>query len=67
MHDQDTDLIGSVEAAAILGVDPATVTRWVAKKRLTPVAKAPGPYGAFLFSRAQVVRLAQTRHIGRAT
>ena len=59
MH--DSDLVGSVEAAAIIGVDPSTITRWVEKKRLTPIAKAPGRYGAFLFTRTDVQRLARDR------
>lgn len=57
----DHDLIGSGEAASILGVDKTTVIRWANKNRLTPVVRAPGPYGAFLFSRQQVVQIAQRR------
>jgi len=60
-------LIGSVEAAAILGVDPATVVRWAHSGRLDPVTKAPGRTGAILFSRAQIRRLAAERVAARAS
>lgn len=64
----DSKLIGSVEAAKILGVDPSTITRWVEKKRLTPADRWPhGRYGAFLFSRAQVEQLAEDRAARRAS
>ena len=58
-------LIGAAEAAAILGVDPATVVRWVHSGRVTPIAKAPGQTGAWLFSREKITRLAQERHDAR--
>ena len=63
----ESDLVGSVEAATIIGVDPSTIARWVERKRLTPVAKAPGRYGAFLFSRTQVQRLARERLTSRTS
>jgi DNA-binding transcriptional MerR regulator len=59
-------LIGSVEAADILGVAPATITRWVAKGTITPAAKGPGQTGPFLFSLTEIVRLAQDRLARRA-
>jgi hypothetical protein len=56
------DLIGSVEAAAILGKSPRTVHRLVANGDLTPAHTAPGGYvGTFLFIRAEVERLATER------
>lgn len=54
-------LVGSSEAADILGVDKATLVRWVARGRVAPVHKLPGGNGAFLFSRAVIIRLAQER------
>jgi predicted site-specific integrase-resolvase len=58
-------LIGSVEAAALLGVDPATVVRWVHGGRITPITKAPGQTGAWLFSRTEIIRLARERLAAR--
>lgn len=60
-------LIGSAEAAAILGINKATLTRWVLKDIVTPVHKLPGPFGAYLFSRPQIMRLAQQRIARRAS
>jgi predicted site-specific integrase-resolvase len=57
----DEPLIGSAEAADLLGVDPATVVRWVHMGRVTPITKAPGQTGAWLFSRAEITRLARDR------
>ena len=58
-------LIGAAEAAVILGVDPATVVRWVHAEKLTPITKAPGQTGAWLFSRAEIARLARDRLAAR--
>lgn len=56
-------LIGSAEAARIFGVDKATITRWAndSSHPLSVIVKAPGPFGAFLFSRKQVEYLARER------
>lgn len=54
-------LIGSTEAAEILGVNKATLVRWVAKGRVTPVQQLPGANGAYLFSRPQIMGLAARR------
>lgn len=49
------DLIGTAEAARILGRSPRTVHRLVDSGDLTPVIKAPGgPAGTFLFRRADI-------------
>jgi predicted site-specific integrase-resolvase len=55
------DLIGSAEAALIIGIDKPTLTRWVAAGRITPVHKLPGKNGAFIFHRADVTALAKER------
>jgi len=58
------DLVGSVEAAEILGVDPATVSRWSDERlqpehrRLTIALRLPGQTGAKLFRRSDVEKLA---------
>lgn len=52
------DLIGTAEAARILGRSHRTVHRMVRDGDLTPAIKAPGgPAGAFLFHRADVEKL----------
>lgn len=58
MAQTKTDLIGSVEAARILGKSPRTVHRMVDAGELTPVMVAPGGFkGAYLFDRADVERV----------
>ena len=58
MPTSSDELIGSVEAAAILGKSPRTVHRLVKSGVLTPAMKAPGGFaGAFLFTRAEVERV----------
>jgi predicted site-specific integrase-resolvase len=61
----DEPLIGAKDAADLLGVDPATVVRWVHAGRVTPITKAPGKTGAWLFSRAEIARLARDRLAAR--
>lgn len=51
------DLIGSAEACRLLGIDKATLTRWVSQDRLEPAHKLPAKNGAFLFNRADIERL----------
>lgn len=52
------DLIGTAEAARILGTSPRTIHRRVQTGRLTPAMTAPGgPAGAYLFARADVEAL----------
>ena len=57
------DLVGSVEAAEILGVDPATVSRWSDERlqpqhrRLIIALRMPGLTGAKLFRRSDVEAL----------
>jgi hypothetical protein len=58
------DLIGTVEAAEILGVERSTITRWSdsrlkpEERRLTVALRLGGPTGAMLFRRADVEALA---------
>lgn len=66
MQIQDEPLIGTAEAAQILGVDPATVLRWVASGDLPFVRKLPGATGAVLYDGAVVRRKAAERVIERA-
>lgn len=56
------DLIGSTEAARILGRSPRTIHRLVEAGELTPAVVAPGGFaGAFLFRRADVEALLDAR------
>lgn len=57
-HEAAGDLIGSAEAARLLGKSPRTIHRLVQSGELRPVVIAPGGFkGAYLFSRADVERL----------
>jgi excisionase family DNA binding protein len=51
------DLIGTVEAARILGVERSTLTRWVQLGRIAEFKKLPGPNGTRLFRRSDVLAL----------
>jgi excisionase family DNA binding protein len=53
------DLIGSAEAAKILSVDQATISRWVHNGTLNPATKLPGLSGAYLFHRTDIETLAE--------
>lgn len=58
----NTDLIGSVEAAAILGKSPRTVHRLVEAGELTPAHVAPGGFkGVYLFDRSAIEALRDAR------
>ena len=61
IFDMPNDIIGSTEACTILNIDKATISRWVAAGRITPVAKLPRKNGAFLFARADIDALAAVR------
>ena len=58
-HRMPEDLIGSADAAAILGVDRATLLRWASKPdpKIAPAMRLPGATGACLFRRADVLAL----------
>lgn len=53
------NLIGSADAAKILGKSQRTVLRLVEKGELTPAMTVPGGYvGVYLFNRADIEALA---------
>lgn len=54
-------LIGTAEAAAMLGVSKATVKRYAHSGELPVVVQMPGTTGALLFLRRDVERLAKRR------
>jgi predicted site-specific integrase-resolvase len=62
---EDEPLIGSDEAAEIIGVHRATILRWAASGKLTVIYRGRGPNGAAAFSRSQVQRLARERFASR--
>lgn len=53
----DAQLVSAAEAAKILGCHSRTIRRMVADGHLLPRAKAPGPRGAYLFDRADILAL----------
>lgn len=55
----NTDLIGSAEAALILGVNRATLNRWAVKGSVPTAVKAPGYTGPRLFDRLEIQRLTE--------
>ena len=60
-HMQQSDLINSAQAAAILLVDRATFNRW-ATKGLVPIAiQGPGLTGMRFYHRADILELATSR------
>ena len=59
MRELDGHLIGSAEAAQILGVTRQTLTRWLNEGRLKPVHRFPsaGKNGALVYVRADIEQL----------
>lgn len=53
----DPDLLSTVEAAEIIGVERSTLSRWIDAGRITPALKLPGINGAHLFARSEVERV----------
>ncbi|WP_179297619.1 hypothetical protein [Microbacterium sp. SZ1] len=54
-----TTLIGSAEAAGILGIDRSVLLRRVASGQLEPVQKLPARTGAYLFDREAIEQQAR--------
>ena len=54
----ELDLIGSSEAATIVGVHVATIARWAADGTLPIAARLAGKTNPLLFHRADVARIA---------
>lgn len=55
---QDNDLRASVEACKRIGIDRSTLSRWVKDGTAVPAMRLPGKTGAFLFTDAEIQRLA---------
>lgn len=62
-HPEPLDLVGTSDAAKILDVHPATVTRLIGEgpDQLKPAGRLGGDSGAFVFNRADVEALAEKR------
>lgn len=56
-----TDLLTAGQAAAAVGVNRRTITKWAETGRLPVALKLPGDTGTTLFKRADVDRLAAER------
>lgn len=52
------ELLATVEAAAIIGVERSTLSRWIDSGRIAVAHRLPGANGAHLFHRAEVERVA---------
>lgn len=61
MHMPTNDLIGSLEAADILGVSRNRFNRWCARGEVPIHFTAPSKVGARLFRRADIQTLAEKR------
>jgi predicted site-specific integrase-resolvase len=54
---RNPDLIGSARACEILGIDRATLVRWIAAEKIAAATKLPGETGAYVFELAEVERV----------
>lgn len=61
------DLITSLQASTLLGIDRSTLSRWVADGRIKPAWQSPTANGARLFHRRDVERLVHETRGGPAT
>lgn len=52
------DLLGTVQAAELIGIERSTLTRWSENGRITRAMKLPGKAGTVLFHRSEVERVA---------
>ena len=59
MAPMQADLIGTKEAADLLGCDRSTLTRKVTAGQLAPALRLGGATGAMLFHRSDVLALAE--------
>lgn len=53
-----TDLLTADQAAAVIGVNRRTITKWAESGRLPESLRLPGDTGARLFARMDVERIA---------
>lgn len=65
MAETDKLVIGAVEAARIIGVNPRTIQRWATSGQLPPLGKVEGQRGSFVFEAGVVRRKAEERQAKR--
>ena len=53
------ELLATIEAAQIIGVERSTLSRWVSAGRIKVAHRLPGKNGAVLFARSEVERVAR--------
>ena len=64
---RNDDLIGSAEACELLGgINRGTLVRWIASGKINTVTKMPGARGAYVFTLAEVQRVAAERRAAGA-
>lgn len=56
-----SELVGTAEAAAILGVTVKTVNLWAVEGKLVPAHKFPGQTGAYVYHRADIEAVRDAR------
>jgi predicted site-specific integrase-resolvase len=56
---QTPDLRSSGEACAVIGIDRSTLSRWIKDGTARPAMQLPGKTGAYLFTPAEIKRLAE--------
>jgi excisionase family DNA binding protein len=57
VQDAGMDLLATIEAAEVIGVERSTLSRWAESGRITVAHRLPGKNGAVLFDRAEVERV----------
>jgi predicted site-specific integrase-resolvase len=57
--DNSSPFVNTADVVEATGKSVATITRWVAAGKLTPVHKSPGLRGAYLFRREDIEALAK--------
>ncbi len=60
------DYLATVEACERIGIDRSTLSRWIKDGTAVPAMRLPGKTGAYLFTPAEVDRLAEYRTAGSA-
>jgi excisionase family DNA binding protein len=61
------DLIGSAEACELLGIDRATISRWVTSGRLKPAIQGRGTTGSRFYHRKDIEAIHNQREAEAAS
>jgi predicted site-specific integrase-resolvase len=57
----DDRLVGSIEASRMIGIDRATLLRWVQRGKVAAAQQLPGKNGAYLFRYSAIAKLVDQR------